>query len=125
MARVIPREAVEEMTRQIELLSDSMRESLTKRLEKIDFDNPESIDVVKDLMQTYCGASADAAAVIAANFYDESRTYVIGEPLGAVAESGRASIATSIAVDGIFNQAKTEEGLISELTSRLDYETKR
>lgn len=125
MAQVIPREALDEMTRQIELLSDSMRESLIKKLEMIDFESPESIDVVKDLMQTYCGASADAAAVIAANFYDESRTYAIGEPLGAVAESGREPIATSIAVDGIFNQSKTTEGLISGLASRLDYETKR
>lgn len=125
MARTIPREAVDEFTRQIEVLSESMRESLAKQLETIDFSNPDSIEIVKELMQTYCGASADAAATIAANFYDASREFVIGEPLGAIAEAGRAPIATAIAVDGIFNQAKTTEGLITELTSRLDFETKR
>ena len=86
MARTIPRAAVDEFTRQLNLVSESMREKLTDQLMQIDFSAPGAIDVVKDLMQTYCGAATDSAALLAAQFYDAAREYSIGEGMDAVAE---------------------------------------
>ena len=125
MANTIPRAAIDELTRGINTLSAAMRERLAAALASIDLKSPGARDAVKELMQTMCGVSADASALLAAQFYDAARNYAIGEPLGAVAESMRLPLATSIAVDGIFDNAKTVEGIALELLDRLDYETKR
>lgn len=125
MARTIPRAAVDEFTRQLNLVSESMRGKLTEQLVQIDFSAPGAIDVVKDLMQTYCGAATDASALLAAQFYDAAREYSIGDGMGAVADSQRVPEATDIATTGIVDDSKTAQSIIDQLTARLDYETKR
>lgn len=125
MARTIPRAAVDEFTRQLNLVSESMRAKLTEQLMQIDFTAPGAIDVVKDLMQTYCGAATDSAALLAAQFYDAAREYSIGSGMDAVANSQRVAEATNIATVGIIDGGKTAQSIIDQLTARLDYETKR
>lgn len=125
MARTIPRAAVDEFTRQLNLVSESMRGKLAEQLAQIDFSAPGAIDVVKDLMQTYCGAATDASALLAAQFYDSAREYSIGEGMGAVADSQRVPEATDIATTGIVDDSKTAQSIIDQLTARLDYEVKR
>lgn len=125
MARTIPRAAVDEFTRQLNLVSESMRAKLTDQLMQIDFSAPGAIDVVKDLMQTYCGAATDSAALLAAQFYDAAREYSIGSGMDAVANSQRVAEATNIATVGIIDGGKTAQSIIDQLTARLDYEVKR
>ena len=125
MSVTIPRSVLDEYTKQLEMLSDAARKKLTAQLEKVDYTQPDARDRVKEIMQPFCEVATDAAAMISAEFYDVTRKYCTGEPLGAVAESGRVPFATDIAVDGIFNHAASEQGIIDECASRIDYETKR
>lgn len=125
MARTIPREAIDEYTRQLNLLSESMRFKLVDQLVQIDFSAPGAIDVANELMQLYCGAATDASALLAAQFYDAAREYCVGKAMGAVANSQRAPDATRIATVGIIEHGKTPQGIIDQLSARLDYELKR
>ena len=125
MASTIPREAVEEFTRQINTISESMRKKLVEQLMQIDINSLGAKDVVIELMQTYCGAATDAAALATAQFYDASRAYIVGEEMGAVANSQRVADATRIATVGIIDKSSTWASAVAQLAGRLDYETKR
>lgn len=125
MARTIPRAAVDEFTRQLNIVSESMRIKLAEQLAQIDFSVLGSLDVVKDIMQMYCSGATDAAALLTAQFYDAAREYAIGEPFGTIANSQRIAEATDIATIGIVTDSKTSDAIITQLTARLDYEVKR
>lgn len=125
MARTLPREAVDELTRQINLVSERMRAKLIEQLSQVDFSAEGAIDVVKEIMQLYCGGATDAVALLAAQFYDAAREYCIGSALGAVANSQRLPEATNIATVGIIVNATDPASIVDDLAARLDYECKR
>lgn len=125
MARVIPREAVEEMTRQINELSSTMQQGLLDQLKRFDLNDMSQFEAVEQLMQLYCAGATDASALISAEFYDASREYAIGEPMGATAVSQRAPEATRVATLGIMADTKDRATVAAQLAVRLDYEIKR
>lgn len=125
MSRTIPREAVDEFTRQLNLVSKSMRSKLAEQLAMIDLDAEGAQDAIQELMQLYCTAATDASALIASQYYDAAREYSIGSRMGASAVSQRLPQATTIAVNGILKNSKSLESMMTQLLTRLDYETKR
>lgn len=116
---------MDEFTRQLNLVSESMRATLIDQLAQIDFSAPGAVDVVKDLMQMYCGAATDSAALLAAQFYDAAREYCVGFRMDAVANSQRVPESTDIATVGIVDSGQSSESIINQLSARLDYEVKR
>ena len=121
----LPRAYIDEYTRQINKLSEASRASLAEALSSIDISDPASFDTVVALMQDFCSVSDQAAAQIAAAFYDFSREYCIGEALGAMPLSNRVPEATTVAVKGVYAQHDTVEGIVTGLQDRVDYEIKR
>lgn len=125
MARVIPQEAVEELTRQINTVSASMQQGLLEQLQKFDLNDMSQFEAVEQLMQLYCAGATDASALLAAEFYDASREYCIGEPMNAAAVSQRVPEATRVATLGIMADTKDRATVAAQLAARLDYEIKR
>ncbi len=124
----VPRSVIENYTRGINNISENGRAALAEMLGRVDF----SQDVatvraqVVQAMQTVCGASTDATAMLSNEFYDGLRTLELGEELGEQALSGRDPAATENAVRafaGKLVDGKTDvfKNLCLE---RLDYECK-
>ena len=124
----LPRSVIEDYTRGINGISERSRAALAEMLEHIDF----SQDVatvraqVVQAMQTTCGASANATAMLSNEFYDGLRTFELGEPLGFDADSGRDPAATEGAVRAFAK--KLDDGKVDTFKSlclnRVDYECK-
>jgi hypothetical protein len=124
----LPRNVIEDYTRGINGISERSRAALAEMLEHIDF----SQDVatvraqVVQAMQTVCGASTEATAMLANEFYDGLRTFELGEELGAQALSGRDPAATEGAVRAFAK--KLDEGKVDVFKNlcldRVDYECK-
>lgn len=127
MARTLPRSVINEYTRGINELSEGMRSELAAKLEMVDFnDIATARSQVLELMRIYCTGATDAAAVLAARFYDLAREYLLGATdYTALVMSGREDLPTDIAVSAILKQSKTVEQIITGLTGRLDFEVKR
>ena len=124
----IPRAAIDEFTRQLNGISDAMRESLGTQLEKIDLENPEAFETVLCLMETYTSAGSDASALIASQFYDAVREYQLSEGVQTYKArqlSAHKSEATEQATRAIFYGSKTVDGIVSKLLDREDYEIKK
>ena len=125
---MIPRRYVDGFTKALNAVSEDMRRRLADELAAIDMTRPvaEVRQQVVDIMQAYCGGASDMAAVLAAEFYDGLRSYELGEPMGALAVSGRKPEATEGAVRA-FAQ-KLVDGKPDEFRElcieRLDYEVK-
>lgn len=97
MSRTIPRAYVDGYADSLEVLGDGMRARLAEALADIDWTLPvaEVRELLIPIMQALCGASADVAATLAAEFYDGVREYMVGERLGAVNAPNYSNEATA------------------------------
>lgn len=130
MATVIPRSYIENYSKTLNLASEKARESLVVALTQLDYSRPvaEIRDAVISIMQVACGASTDVAARLAADFYDGLRVRMVGESLGAVAESMRNPDATDGAIRAfiqIIVDGGDTDAFIDQCASRLDYEMRK
>ena len=123
----IPRSLIDEYTRQLNLVSDGMKEALAKELELIDWTDMAAAKArVLEIMQVYCGGATDAAALLASRFYETVRGIEVGGEFSALVDSGRIPEATVEAVESFFGaKTATPEKIREQLLSRLGFEVKR
>lgn len=124
----IPRALINDYTKGINGLSEGMRAQLAEALEQVDFSDLEQArTIVLDLMQTYCSGAADAAATLAARFYENARAYSFGSAsYSALVDSGRKAEATERAVSSFFEaKTATKANIVEKLLERMDFEIKR
>jgi len=130
MTTVIPRSYIENYSKSLNMISDTAKSRLVGALEQVDYTRPaaEVRDAVITIMQAACGASTDVTARLAADFYDGLRVLMVGERMGAVADSMRNPDATDGAVRA-FIQTIVDGGetdsFIKQCASRLDYENRK
>lgn len=129
----IPRAALDYVTEQINGLSADAQAKVLKVLQALDWKPDEAdnvaacrqavVDALASIMPTY----TDAAAQASADFYDASRTLVVGEPLGAHAISGYDPRKTEGAVRSFvrFILEDRVETFNDQVLQRIDYEMKR
>lgn len=124
----IPRRYVDGFTSALNAVSSEVRARMADELARIDMgqDVAEVRRQVVDVMQRYCGGATDMAAQLAAEFYDGLRELELGEPMGAVATSGRDPDATEGAVRAFAQQLVdgSAEAFVRLCLERLDYEVK-
>lgn len=126
----IPRSAINEYTRGINAASKSAQDGISDELLGIDWDRPiaEVRDQVIEVMDDYCETATDTAATIAAEYYDASREFAVGEPLGAAAISNRNPEATERSVRAFMQElvdGNTPEAVMKLCRERVDYEVKK
>lgn len=130
MATVIPRSYIEEYSNALNGISDTAKASLVVALEKVDYSQPvaDVRNAVIAIMQAACGASTDVTARLAADFYDGLRLRMVGEPMGAVADSMRKPEATENTIRAfiqvIVDGGDTDE-FIAMCADRLNYENNK
>ena len=127
-----PRSFVDGYADSLESLSDDMRKKLAESLKRINWEAPvgDVRDVLITVMQGYCGASADVAASLAAEFYDGLRERMIGEKYGAVLAPDYSDEAIDQfvrwAVKPLVDEgADGSQSVIDRLNERIGYEVKR
>lgn len=128
MPKVIPRSFIDNYTRSLEKVSASGQEALGQRLLQVDLnDLTSAANEIVEIMEAYCGTTAQASAEIAAAFYDGMSRYSTGEPFDALTYSGHIPEATEKATRGIFQKAVEGDfdSMTDQLLGRLDYEVKK
>ena len=127
----IPRAFVDGYADALEKLSDEMKKRLLKDLERIDWTAPvaDVREALIPLMQSYCGASADTAASLAAEFYNGMSEQLTGAGTNTVLAPSYSDEAVDQFVRGavqplVDDGAAAFETVINKLTSRLGYEVK-
>lgn len=126
----IPRSAINEYTRGINAASQSAQDGITEALLGIDWDaSVEEIrDQIIEVMSGVCETATDNAATIAAEYYDASREFAIGERMNVVAVSNRKPEATNASVRAFVQKlvdGKPPESVIQLCRERADYEVKK
>ena len=121
----VSRKALKAYTDTVAALSNNALEQLAKALERIDLSQPNARDLVKVAFQEIMPGSMDASAYVAARFYDAIREASVGEAIGAELYAGYSAKADDIAINGIFKDSKTVEGIEVALIDRVLYEVKR
>lgn len=124
----IPRKYIDNYTKALNKISADAQTKLADALVKVDLtDVGAARDAIIDIMELHLGPYTDMAAVLAAEFYDGLRMREVGAALGALAESGRESVATEKAVRGIMQDVVDgkPDAAIGKLISRADYEIKK
>lgn len=129
----IPREFIDNYVDALAKISGedgAVRNELKEALERIDWTQSVANvrDQLIDVMQVYCSGATDQAAMLASAFYDGLREQVVGEPIGAFAESGREQAATDGAVRAFVQDLVDGRGsqpVIDKCLERLDYETRK
>lgn len=128
MARLLSMAAVRAFTDALNLLDASVRAKLEARLLAIDFTDPDAAasEAVK-VMEAFCRGATDAAAALAAEFYDMARADVYEGPytFAAQAVSARVPEATRQAVQGIVRGTAAPSAIVDKLVQRLGYEVRR
>lgn len=127
----IPRRYIENYSNSLNQISDTARESLSKALMRLDYDADiaDIRNAVIAVMQTFCGASTDMSARLAAEFYDGLRLqFGIDDGYQAEVDSGRVPEATDGAVRAFVQDLvddKPIEQFVGKCVDRLDYETRK
>lgn len=125
----LPRAVIDSYTASLNGLSAAGRRILAARLAAVRYESIADLrEQVLEAMEPLCAASSDAAAAMAAQFYDSAREYETGEPLGAQAISRRSPEATEGAVRALIQMVvdgKPFEQFLAQLSDRLDFEVKR
>lgn len=124
----IPRRYIDNYTRSLEQLSAAGQEALARRIALVDFsDLSAAADELVEIMELYCGTSAEASAELAAAFYNGMSVLQTGAAFEAVPVSAHVPEATEKATRGIFQEAVDGNipGMTTQLLMRLDYEAKR
>lgn len=128
---LIPRSYIENYSKALNVISEQARVSLVDALSKIDYtsDIADIRNAVIAVMQPACGASAQMAARLAAEFYDGLRArFGIDDDYIAEANSQRIPEATSGAVRAFVEDIVEGKPLVSFIrlcAERIDYETRR
>lgn len=127
---VIPREALDYLTGQINTLSGDAQAKILAVLEQIEW-TPENIADCRNLilhaLQEILPAYTDLVAQAGADFYDAARELALGETLGAVAESGYEPEKTNNAVRAFVQDivdGKPASQFNDQVLQRVDYEMK-
>ena len=127
----IPREFVDRYADALEKLSDEMKRRLVKDLERIDWTAPvaEIREALIPIMQAYCGASADSAATLAAEFYDGMSEQMTGINPRAVLAPDYSDNAVEQFVRGavqslVDNGPSASSVVMNKMASRVGYEVK-
>lgn len=128
---VIPRDAVDFLTTEINTLSADAQAKVLKVLESITW-TPDTIadcrDVVLEAIRMVLPEYADLVAQATADFYDASRELCIGEQLGAAAISGYDEDKTEAAIRAAVQRivdGKPVQSFNDFVLQRMDYELKR
>lgn len=126
----ISRQLIDDYTKGINTLSAGMQVELADRLALVDFTDPDAArDTVIEIMQAFCAGATDAAATLAARFYEIIRAQALGYKIGAYeayVDSGRIPEATTKAVSSFFaSKTYTPEKAMEQLLQRVDFEIKR
>lgn len=131
MSKVIPRAYIDGYADSLESLSEEMRKKLAESLASINWDAPvvDVRDALIAVMQGYCGASADLASSLAAEFYDGLRERMIGARYGAVLAPDYSDEAVDQyvrwAVQPLVDDgADGSQMVIDKLNTRIGYEVK-
>ena len=127
----IPREFVDRYADALEKLSDEMKRRLVKDLERVDWTAPvaEIREALTPIMQAYCGASADSAATLAAEFYNGMSEQMTGVNPRAVLAPGYSDNAVEQFVRGaiqplVDNGPSASSVVMNKMASRVGYEVK-
>lgn len=125
----LPRQAIDAYTERLNSLSRAARETVAAMLSQVEYQGIADLrEQVIEVMEAVCGASSDAAAALAADFYDEVREAQTGAALGAEAAALRSPEATAKAVRALVQivvDGRPWERFVSQLQDRADYEVKR
>lgn len=126
----IPRGMVDELNGRLDTISLEGRKSLAKALVKIDFDSMKIADAretIISIMDNVVNVYGGASARVSSEFYDTAREKVLGERMGALADSQWDPESTN----GYIRYALTEivnggsyASLEAKLLDRIDYEIK-
>lgn len=126
---VIPAEFLAGLSNAINQVSGAGREALEAQLRQIMSGGADPIEAVGDVLgvlEPMVDAVANDTAALSAQSYDIIRTASIGEPYGALPQSGRDPSWTRRAAYGIAHQANGDpERFIRGILDRMDYEAKR
>lgn len=127
----IPRSYIQRYSDALNAVSERARSALADALARIDYSaDPASVrEAVVAVMQRMCGASADVAARLAADFYDGLRAeFGVGGGYRAKVDGMRTPEATEGAVRAFVQDlvdGKPVEQFIGKCVDRIDYETRR
>lgn len=124
----VPRRYIDNYTRSLEQLSAAGQQALAQRIALVDFsDMTAAANELVEIMEAYCGTTAETAAELAAAFYNGMSVYQTGMVYDAIPVSAHVQEGTEVAVRGIFQQAVDGNipSMTTQLLMRLDYETKR
>lgn len=126
--KVIPRRVIDKYADALDALTRQAQRETAQAIKKINLS--ADVDTIRqpllDLMQAICGTYADAAAVLAARFYELCRKTATGEDYEALTDSNRRAEGTRIAVLGIvkdYGEKRNAKSLITQLLLRVEYET--
>lgn len=127
----IPRSYIDNYSAALNVVSEQARKKLADALSMIDYSQDVATvrNAVIAVMQPACGASANVAARLAAEFYDGLRErFGISDDYEAQPESLREPAATSGAVRAFAQDLVDDRPLsdfIGKCVDRIDYETRR
>lgn len=127
----IPRKYIENYSNALNVVSEQSRRKLAEALNQIDYTQDVATirNAVIAVMQPACGASANVAAQLAADFYDGLRErFGVVDDFEAEPQSLRNPDATSGAVRAFAQDLVEEKPLddfVGKCVDRIDYETRR
>lgn len=124
----IPRSYIDNYTRALEKVSAVGQEALGERLLTVDLEDlTRAANEIVEVMEIYCGTTAEASAQVSAEFYNAMSMLQTGESYQAEPISGHIPEATEKATRGIFQKAVEGDfdSMTHNLLGRLDYEVKK
>ena len=121
----VSRKTLKAYTDMVAALSNRALEQLAKALERIDLSDPSSKELVKVAFQEIMPGNMEASAYVAARMYDALREASVGEALGAELYAGYSAKADDIAINGIYKNSKSVEGIEVALIDRVLANVKR
>lgn len=124
----LPRDIINNLTYSLNQLSLASRRALRKMLANLEFSDAADLrQKLIEILEPFFSASTDLAATYAAQMYDEIRETLIGERLGAIADSGRNPVATEKAIRAFISELEKGglDRIIELLCERMDYEIKK
>ena len=125
---VIPRAALDYVTREINGVSAEAQKAVMRVLERIDWSDVTSArELVVQAVQAALATATQLSAQASADFYDASREIAVGAPLGAQAASGYEPEATDKAIRSFvrFVERGEVQTFNDQVLQRMDYEVKR
>lgn len=123
--RTLPRSFVERYTEQLHLLANVSRTRLVNALAQLNIESPRYRQNVAELFVAHCEISAEAAADIAAAFYQGASAYLTGEVPEITPESGFDADAAYAAAYAIEDSTASQADMSRQLGNALGYQINR